>query len=454
MASESKTLADVMESQVPSLGDKEGSEILEEFPVLKHSDVPSPSHSEFPEGGLAAWATVFGSFLVQVCTLGYSLSFGVYQDFYTQHYLINETPSAISWIGSLSAFLMLSVGVISGSLYDGGYFYHLIIAGSLLQSFSLFMLSLAKPNQYYQIFLAQSVCSGLASGLLYIPSLAVISHHFRWKRTLAMSLVASGSSLGSIIFPIMLNNLLNSPAGFANGVRASAGLVSGLLVIACLCMRTRLDPPAIPVNYISVIKKCIHDVPFVFMMAGNFLFVIGAYYPAFFLQLDSIKHGVSSTFSFYSLVILNASNFIGRVTSGYIAAFTGVQNLTILAAFSCAVVIFGMIGLSSLVSVVVLGVFYGSFAGVWAAMTAPLLTTLVSDVSELGARMGITFFINGLGFLIGPPISGALLTSNYTWWAPALFSGIVALAGAMMYTLMRLTFVRSQIKGNATRSRL
>ncbi|OJA14266.1 hypothetical protein AZE42_11049 [Rhizopogon vesiculosus] len=82
-------------------------------------------------------------------------------------------------------------------------------------------------------------------------------------------------------------------------------------------------------------------------------------------------------------------------------------------------------------------------------MTAPLLATLVPDVSELGARMGITFFVNGFGFLIGPPISGALLTSNYTWWVPALFSGIVALAGAMMYTLMRLTFARSQIKEKA-----
>ena len=29
--------------------------------------------------------------------------------------------------------------------------YHLVIAGSLLQSLSLFMLSFAKPNQYYQV---------------------------------------------------------------------------------------------------------------------------------------------------------------------------------------------------------------------------------------------------------------------------------------------------------------
>jgi len=83
-----------------------------------------------------------------------------------------------------------------------------------------------------------------------------------------MTFVAAGSSLGAIIHPIMLNYLLNGPVGFANGVRASAGLISGCLLVACLCMRTRLDPPATPVNYVTAAKKCMRDVPLMFMIAG------------------------------------------------------------------------------------------------------------------------------------------------------------------------------------------
>jgi MFS family permease len=146
------------------------------------------------------------------------------------------------------------------------------------------MLSFAKPDQYYQvtlagfltvsfsntvqIFLTQGLGSGIALGLLYIPSLAVVSHYFKRKRTLVMTFVILGSSLGAIIHPIMLNNILNGHLGFANGVRASAGLVSALLLIACLCMRTRLDPPTIPVNYITAARKCLRDVPFLFALAG------------------------------------------------------------------------------------------------------------------------------------------------------------------------------------------
>lgn len=335
-------------------------------------------------------------------------------------------------------FLLTAVGLVSGLLYDRGYFYHLMIVGSLLQSFSLFMLSLSKPDQYYQIFLAQGLGSGIATGLMFVPSTAVISHYFRRKRTLVLTFVASGSSLGATIHPIMLNNLLNGTLGFSNGVRASAGLVSVLLLIACLCMRTRLDSPTIPVNYIAAARKCIRDVPFVLMIAGACLFQIGFYFPMFFLQLDSIKHGLSVTFSFYSLVILNAANCVGRVTSGFIAAITGVPNLTIVATISCGILNLGFIGLSNLASATVLGVIYGYFAGLYIGAWVPLMADLTPDLSELGARMGICFCMSGFGILIGTPISGALLTSNYTWWIPSLFSGVIALAGSMMYIIMRL----------------
>lgn len=137
-------------------GGPDGLEI--EYPVSEDTNFPLILQ-EFPEGGLAAWSTAFGSFLMLFCGLGYASSFGVYRDFYTRHYLTHDASFAISFIGSSNGFLGSAVSLISGTLYDRGYFYHLIIIGSFLQSFSLFMLSLAKPDQYYQIFLAQSLGS-------------------------------------------------------------------------------------------------------------------------------------------------------------------------------------------------------------------------------------------------------------------------------------------------------
>jgi hypothetical protein len=61
MASEYKTPADFTEPQVTLKEEKVSETLKDHFPD-KHSDLPSPgSHREFPEGGLAAWATAFGS---------------------------------------------------------------------------------------------------------------------------------------------------------------------------------------------------------------------------------------------------------------------------------------------------------------------------------------------------------------------------------------------------------
>jgi hypothetical protein len=78
-----------------------------------------------------------------------------------------------------------------------------------------------------------------------------------------MGLVVSGVSLGAIFHSIMLNNLINGKLGFANGVRASAGLVSGLLFIACLLMRTRLPLQPNAVSYVRVLKNSLTDPAYV-----------------------------------------------------------------------------------------------------------------------------------------------------------------------------------------------
>ncbi|KAG1748485.1 uncharacterized protein EDB91DRAFT_1245186 [Suillus paluster] len=203
-----------------------------------------------------------------------------------------------------------------------------------------------------------------------------------------LHLVSMKTSISSITSQIrhhllyhlmMFNNFLDGPVGFTNGVRASAGFVSALLLIAS--------------------RKCLRGVPFTLMVAGDFLFQIGLFYPAYFIQLDSIKHGINVAFSSHSVgastaqAILNASSLIGRVTSWFIALFTGVPNLAIIATMSCSVLILGMIGLNSLASIVVLAVLHGYFEGLFVAITSPLMATLMPDLSELGARMGIAVFI-------------------------------------------------------------
>ncbi|CDO77695.1 hypothetical protein BN946_scf184969.g46 [Trametes cinnabarina] len=406
---------------------------------------------DFPEGGWAGWLTVAGAFLIQMTGFGYTGSYGVYQDFYTRVYLSNESSSAISWIGSINAYLVIASGLLAGRLYDRGYFYYLLYGGSLLLAFSLFMLSLAKPDQYYQVFLSQGVGVGLGAGMMYIPSVAVVSQYFHKRRALAMTIVASGSSLGAIVHPIMLNNTLNDPKiGFAIATRANAGMISGLLLIACVVMRTRTTQVRTPPPLWSSAKRFVKDGAYVFTAIGMTVFALGFYFPLFYIQLDALTHGLDKTFSFYSLVILNACSFLGRLSPGFFANKLGVENITVVSTFVCAVLILGMIGLSSVASVVVIGIIYGFFAGTYIAMLAPLLAHLTDDMSELGARMGLAFALCGFGTLVGTPIDGALLTGDYIWWRPALFSGLMAFLGTASFATSIVLLRRRRLRRRAT----
>jgi len=79
-------------------------------------------------------------------------------DFYVREYLNEKyTSSQISWIGSVQLMLVLSIGLFSGRAFDTGYFYHLMIGGSLLLVFCVFMISLSQAGQFYQVYPSSSL---------------------------------------------------------------------------------------------------------------------------------------------------------------------------------------------------------------------------------------------------------------------------------------------------------
>lgn len=121
-------------------------------------------------------------------------AFGVFQTYYEDNLLSHESPSNISWIGSIQAFLLLVIGVATGPIYDSGYFQALVWIGSFFVVFGIMMTSLC--TQYWEFMLAQGICVGLGSGFLFIPSVAILPQYFSTKKAFALGIAASGSSLG------------------------------------------------------------------------------------------------------------------------------------------------------------------------------------------------------------------------------------------------------------------
>ena len=71
-----------------------------------------------PDGGLEAWLVAVGASSIFFCTLGFTNSFGVFQEYYMTHQLRDYSANSIAWIGSLCTFLQFGVGLIGGPLFD------------------------------------------------------------------------------------------------------------------------------------------------------------------------------------------------------------------------------------------------------------------------------------------------------------------------------------------------
>lgn len=117
-----------------------------------------------------------------------------------------------------------------------------------------------------------------------------------------MGIVASASPAGGVIHPIMLNKLIHGPVGFHWAVRVSAFFNLVLLGIANCLMTTRLQPQSKTLSHqVAYWRHFFSDRIYVAATAGTFLLITGCFIPTFFLQLDSVEHGVNQALAFYTV---------------------------------------------------------------------------------------------------------------------------------------------------------
>jgi hypothetical protein len=104
----------------------------------------------------------------------------------------------------------------------------------------LFMTSLI--TQYYQILLAQGVCTGFGIDIFSMPGLSVPASYFKANKSLAVSIIASGAGTGGLVYSTMAQQLVPR-VGFSWTIRSMAfvtifmSILVNLLVRVCIPAR-------------------------------------------------------------------------------------------------------------------------------------------------------------------------------------------------------------------------
>lgn len=163
------------------------------------SDATAPDPAEFPDGGIHAWSVVFGGWCCLFVSQGWNNCIGVFQDYYQGNQLSYYPPSIVAWISSTETFMIFAGAPLFGKIYDNYGARPLLLLGLVFHVLGLMMISFG--TQYYQIFLAQAVCSAIGASAIFYAGINPIGSWFWKNRAFAFGVVSSGSSIGAVIIP-------------------------------------------------------------------------------------------------------------------------------------------------------------------------------------------------------------------------------------------------------------
>ncbi|KAH8688010.1 riboflavin transporter MCH5 [Tricladium varicosporioides] len=378
----------------------------------------------FPEGGMRAWIVAIGASLTIFTTFGWVNSWGVFQEYYESHQLQHMSTSAISWIGSLQSFILFSGALFGGPLFDK-YGERVIWLSAPTYLLSVFLTSICK--EYYQFMLAQGILGGLGMGFTMSCCFTATSHYFNKNRGAALGMTVAGSSLGGVIWPIVLNKLFHSSISFGWSIRICAFAMLGLLLSAA-GIKARLPPR----KGAFFILNAFTEPEYVSIVLSVFFSTVGFFIPIFYLPSYAVMRGMSTRLAFYLVSVLNGASFFGRVIPGITADKLGPLNMLFVSTLSTGILILCWPKTKSNVSIFVFAGLYGFFSGAIISLMSVALSRIPKDPRQIGTYMGMGMFVIAIGALIGPPINGALITKFHEFDQAAIFSGVLVLVGGVI----------------------
>lgn len=295
----------------------------------------------YPEGGMAAYLVVFGSFCAIMGGLGLMNSIGIYQSWISTHQLHDVDDGKLAWIFGLFNFMVFFCGIQIGPVFDvhGPTW---LMAASVVLYVAVFV-SIGFCEEYWHFLVVIGLVAGSATSIIFVVPVATVGQYFQVKRGAATGLAMAGGSLGGVMFPLIFDSL-SERIGFAWTTRSMGLITIVLLMVGCLLVRPRESwRHTLPLN-----KSILPD--FRILVQHNVLLMtIGVFFIewGFFIGLEyvasySLANGINKRLSFLMIVFLNAGSVPGRWLPGFIADRFGRMNTMIATNVLCIIAILGL----------------------------------------------------------------------------------------------------------------
>ncbi|CAG8169214.1 unnamed protein product [Penicillium olsonii] len=327
----------------------------------------------------------------------------------------------------------------------------MIYLGSLGTVLSAMMISLCE--EFWEFMLVQGLLFGMSMTLAYTPVLGVIGQYFKRRRAAAMGIVISGSSLGGVIWPIMLQKLLYNPKiGFAWTLRIVGFMMLPLLAMTCLLVKPPVpnstaiidqtterekagEMPERPVLKLRVGFGQLKNPTTLLTCSAFFFIYFGIFTPLFFTASFAQAKRFSEDLSFYTISIMNAASLIGRILPGFFADSYGRFNTCVLMTLFSGIIALCWSTVQSVAGLVLFSLAYGFSSGAIMSLQQACAAQ-ISTPQTLGMTIGTVMASASLSGLAGIPISGQL-AGKYGYLSLSIYAGVSLIIGGTLLAAAR-----------------
>jgi len=429
------------------------------------------SQRNYPDGGYG-WFIVLASFSLYLIADGISYPLGLINSVWLEYFKESETKT--SWVGSIFYATPLLSGPVMSKLIERYGCKRMTIITGAIGSFGFIISSLCTSIE--QLYFTVGIVGGIGLSSAFVVGLLTVERWFEEKRSLAIGIVSAGTGFGTFIFPPITQFFLDK-FGWRLTFVALSTLLMGVSLIGAF-----LDDPAWVIeehsaqkaeaierkrlngdvkqakNFSQRLKTFVDFSHFKnenFALLGLTTFIIYALYnTAIYFMTELLKNfdyteNQSATF----LSVIGFFLMIGMVSLGWLADrnFTNVVWLNAACVLVCGVSEALMpfaapdyIALSALCAL-----FGFSFASAYVLI--PKIAELIVGVDNFASAIGLNFFMQGLGLLVGTPFSGWIYEISGSWSVSFYVSGGAIAFSSVLAFLIKTQFNKNQ-QGNINQS--
>ena len=374
---------------------------------------------------LKGWLAVGFAFASMFICFGVVYSFGAFFDSMVAEF--KASSSAISAVFSITTFIFLTGGIVSGMVADRIGVRPVLIFGGISLGLGLYLTSLVNSLWVTYITFGVGVGVGVACG--YVPMLAVVGAWFERRRAAALGIAVTGVGLGTLVATPLAAALIGHfgwrPTYVIFGVFSLVGL------ICCGILTPR--PPAPPGHQSGLRLGELVKIPaFGYMYFSGFFLSLALFFSIVYLVSYATAQGIDEIAAASLMGVSGGASIVGRLGFGAlgdnISRLRLYQSTFLIITFSFLIWLFSANSFSLLVAYALLfGAGWGGFIAL-----SPVVAAEIFGPIGLGTVLGATYTAAGIAGLIGPTMAGYLIDKSGRYQPAIITAMIVAFVGYLL----------------------